>query len=75
MRFTKQEQTLLRRVMRELGRRGGKASANSLTPEQRRARATKAAHAAAKSLTPAERSAKATKAGRARQAKARGDSK
>lgn len=69
MKFTKPEQTLLNRVMRELGRRGGKASANSLTPEQRRARATKAAHAAAKSLTPAGRSAKAAKAGRARQAK------
>jgi hypothetical protein len=67
--FTKQEKSLLRRVMRELGRRGGKASANSLTPEQRRARATKAAHAAAKSLTPTERSSKAAKAGRARQAK------
>lgn len=75
MKFTKQEQTLLHRVMRELGRRGGKASANSLTPEQRRARATKAAHAAAKSLTSAERSAKAAKAGRARQANARGGSK
>ncbi len=61
--------------MRELGRLGGKASANSLTPAERSARATKAAHAAAKSLTPAERSAKAAKAGRARQAKARGDSK
>jgi len=75
VKFTKQEQTLLHRVMRELGRRGGKASANSLTPQQRRARATKAAHAAAKSLTSAERSAKAAKAGRARQANARGGSK
>jgi hypothetical protein len=69
MKFTKQEQTLLHRVMREFGRRGGKASAQSLSPEQRSERATKAARAAAKSLSPAERRAKAAKAGRARQAK------
>lgn len=71
MNFTKQERTLLRRVMRELGRRGEKASAARMTPEQRQQRATKAARAAANSLSPAERRAKAVKAGRARQAKRR----
>lgn len=55
MKFTTKQRALLKTVMRELGRQGGKASAAALTPAQRHA--------------------KAVKAGRARQAKARGDSK
>lgn len=42
MRITKQQRAVLSRVMRQLGRQGGKASAARLTPEQRRARSTKA---------------------------------
>jgi hypothetical protein len=42
MRITKEQQALLSAALRELGRRGGKASAAALTPEQRRARAVKA---------------------------------
>jgi hypothetical protein len=42
MRITKEQQALLSATLRELGRRGGKASAAALTPEQRHARGVKA---------------------------------
>jgi len=45
MKITKSQRALLSTVMRELGRRGGKASAAALTPEERRAKATKAGRA------------------------------
>ena len=46
-RISKKERASLTSVLRELGRRGGKASASALTPEQRRARAVKAGNASA----------------------------
>ncbi len=45
MKVTAREQKLLSRVLRELGRKGGRASARVLTPEQRTARARKAGRA------------------------------
>ncbi|MEK7750438.1 MAG: hypothetical protein AAB654_00885 [Acidobacteriota bacterium] len=36
------------RIMREMGRKGGKTAAQQMTPEQRRERARKAAAASAK---------------------------
>jgi hypothetical protein len=48
---------LIRQVMAELGSRGGKRSLETMTPEERSARAKKAATAAAKKRT-AERLAR-----------------
>jgi hypothetical protein len=50
-------QDLIRQVMAELGSRGGKRSLETMTPEERTARAKKAATAAAKKRT-AERLAR-----------------
>jgi hypothetical protein len=47
MKFTKQQRALLSAVMRDLGRRGGLATAANMTPEQRRARSSKALQARA----------------------------
>jgi hypothetical protein len=54
---------------RLLGARGGAASAASLTPEQRKDRASAAGRASASSLTPEERSQRARKAVQARWAR------
>lgn len=51
---------LIRQVMAELGSRGGKRSLETMTPEERSARAKKAATAAAKKRT-AERLAREKK--------------
>jgi hypothetical protein len=53
-------QDLIRQVMAELGSRGGKRSLETMTPEERSARAKKAAMAAAKKRT-AERLARERK--------------
>ena len=45
MKFTKQQRALLSAVMRDLGRWGGLATAARMTPEQRRARSSKARQA------------------------------
>lgn len=42
LKITARQRSVLRNVMRELGRRGGKASAKALTAEQRRAKARRA---------------------------------
>jgi hypothetical protein len=69
--MSKKERDVLAKVLRQLGSIGGKASADSLTPEQRRARARKAGKASAKSLSRDERRARAVKAGKASAAKRR----
>jgi hypothetical protein len=56
-------QDLIRQVMAELGSRGGKRSLETMTPEERTARAKKAALAAAKKRT-AERIARERQAKR-----------
>jgi hypothetical protein len=58
--------TKMREAARQLGAAGGKASAASLTPEQRKARASAAGKAAALNLTPEQRSERARKAVAAR---------
>jgi len=42
---------MIRQVMAEMGSRGGKRSLETMTPEERRARAKKASEAAAKKRT------------------------
>jgi hypothetical protein len=54
---------MIRQVMAELGSRGGKKSLETMTPEERSARAKIAATAAAKKRT-AERLARQTSKGR-----------
>jgi hypothetical protein len=49
-----------------MGRRGGRARAAALTPEQRSAQAAAAARAAAAALTPEQRAARARAAAQAR---------
>jgi hypothetical protein len=51
----------VRKFLAEIGRRGGQARANALTPKQRRESAIKASKAAAKARTRAAKERKAKK--------------
>ena len=59
-------QRAYKRIVAEMGRKGGKASAAALTPEQRQARASAAGKASAAAMTPKQRKERARRAGSAR---------
>ena len=59
MTLTQVERTKMSRIMSEYGRRRGKATARRMRPDERSARASKAALAAAANMTAEERTARA----------------
>lgn len=60
-----------REAISAMGRKGGKASAEKLTHEQRKARSSKGGLASAAALTPGQRQARAQNAAASRWAKRR----